>query len=534
MSRFVGTLHLARLALRRDRIVLPVWIAIFPLITVASASATMALYPDEASRMIAASAINDVPVAVALYGRIWGPTSLGALSLLKLAAMGGVMIGLLAIMLVTRHARAEEEKGRTELLGASVVGGWAGLTAAVIVAAVAMISIGVLSAGGLIAAGLPAAGSWAFGLAWATTGMAFAAISAIANQLTRTARSANALAFLVLAVAFLVRAIGDATGDSEAPSPLSWLSPIGWGQQVRPYAGDRFAVLPITVAFIALALAAAYVLDSRRDLGAGLLPDRAGRATAPSSLASPIALAWRLQYGMLIGWLAGYLVISAIFGSIINDLSGMLDTPQAQQMIAALGGTTVMLDAFMAMEFSIMAFVTAAYGIVAARRLATEETDGHTESVLATSVSRWQLLSSHLAVALVGTTLLALSQGAGFGLASAAQSGTLDRMGATMGASVVALPAIWLMVATVGLLYGLAPRLTYLSWALLVAFLLIAEFGALFEWPSWVTDTSPFAHIPKLPAAPMDWGPILVLLVLAAALIAAGTVRFRKRDLAAP
>ena len=98
-------------------------------------------------------------------------------------------------------------------------------------------------------------------------------------------------------------------------------------------------------------------------------------------------------------------------------------------------------------------------------------------------------------------------------------------MGATMGASVVALPAIWLMVATVVLLYGFAPRLTYLSWALLVAFLLIAEFGALFEWPSWVTDTSPFAHIPKLPAAPMAWGPILVLLVLAAALIAAGLLR---------
>lgn len=534
MSRFAGTLELTRLALRRDRIVLPVWIAIFPLITVSSASATMALYPDEASRRMAASAINDVPVAVALYGRIWDPTSLGALSLLKLAAMGGVMIGLLAIMLVTRHARAEEEKGRTELLGASVVGQWAGLTAAVIIAALAMISIGVLSAAGLIAVGLPAAGSWAFGLAWATTGMAFAAISAIANQLTRSARSANALAFIVLAIAFLVRAIGDSTGDAQAPSPLSWLSPIGWGQQVRPYAGDRFAVLLITAAFSALALGAAYVLNSRRDLDAGLLPDRAGRATAPASLASPLALAWRLQYGMLLGWLAGYLVISAIFGSIINDLSGMLDTPQAQRMIEALGGTSVMLDAFMAMEFSIIAFVTAAYGILATRRLATEETDGHAESVLATSVSRWQLLASHLAVALAGTTLLALAQGAGFGLASAAESGTMDRMGATMGASVVALPAIWLMVATVVLLYGFAPRLTHLAWALLVAFLLIAEFGALLEWPSWVTDTSPFAHVPKLPAAQMEWPPLIVILALSFALIVAGAARFRRRDLAAP
>ena len=134
MDRFVGTWTLTRFALRRDRILLPVWILVFSLMTVFSASATMALYPDEASRVTAASAVNDVPVAVAMYGRIWDPTSLGALSLLKMAAMGGVLIGVLAIMLVTRHARAEEEKGRTELIGATVVGAWAGLSAAVIVA----------------------------------------------------------------------------------------------------------------------------------------------------------------------------------------------------------------------------------------------------------------------------------------------------------------------------------------------------------------------------------------------------------------
>ena len=109
MSRFTGTWMLTRFALRRDRILLPVWILVFSLMTISSASATMALYPDVATRVMAASAVNDVPVAVAMYGRIWDPTSLGALSLLKMSAIGGVMIAILAIMLVTRHARGEEE-----------------------------------------------------------------------------------------------------------------------------------------------------------------------------------------------------------------------------------------------------------------------------------------------------------------------------------------------------------------------------------------------------------------------------------------
>ena len=138
---------------------------------------------------------------------------------------------------------------------------------------------------------------------------------------------------------------------------------------------------------------------------------------------SALALAWRLQYPMLVGWLVAYAILSAIVGSIINDLGDMMDTPQAQEMITALGGTDVLMDAFIALEFSILAFITAAYGIAARHRLATEEADGQAEPVLATSVSRHRFLLSHLLVALVGTTLLTLTQGASFALAIAAPSG---------------------------------------------------------------------------------------------------------------
>lgn len=534
MSRFAGTWTLTRFALRRDRILLPAWIAVFPLMTVSSAAATMALYPDTASRVVAASAINDVPVAVALYGRIWDPTSLGALSLLKLAAMGGVMIGILAIMLVTRHARSEEERGRTELLRAEPVGSWAGLTAALIVAVLAMLAIGVLSAIGLTAVGLPAVGSWAFGLSWAGTGIAFAAVSAVTNQLTTSARAANGLAVIVLAVAFLLRAVGDVLGDATAPAPWSWLSPIGWGQQVRPYAGDRLALVLLPLVFTVVVCLAAFALQDRRDLGAGLLPDRTGPSRAPAWLRSPVALAWRLQRGMLLGWLVAYALLSLVVGSIVNDLGDMMDTPQAQQMIQALGGTDVLMDAFVAMEFSILSFVTAAYGIVAARRLATEEESGHLEPILATSVSRVRFALSHVLVALVGTTLLTLTMGVCFAVASAAQSGDSGRIGATIGAALVYLPAVWVMTAVVVLLFGFAPRLTFIAWILLVGFLLVSELGALLEWPAWVMDVSPFAHIPHLPADPMQWGPVVLLTVIGAVLLAGGLERFRRRDLSTP
>ncbi|MBP7972643.1 MAG: ABC transporter permease, partial [Candidatus Nanopelagicales bacterium] len=88
MSAFVGTGQLLRLALRRDRTLLPVWIALFAGMGAISASATLGLYPTEQSRVIAATAANATPSLVAMYGPIYDPTSLGALSMLKMTVLG--------------------------------------------------------------------------------------------------------------------------------------------------------------------------------------------------------------------------------------------------------------------------------------------------------------------------------------------------------------------------------------------------------------------------------------------------------------
>src|SRR4051794_38687939 len=80
---------------------------------------------------------------------------------------------------------------------------------------------------------------------------------------------------------------------------LSWLSPIGWSQQIRPYAGNRWlgAVLPVLLA--AVLVGVAHTLVARRDLGAALVAARPGPATGAPGLRSPIALAWRLQRSLL-------------------------------------------------------------------------------------------------------------------------------------------------------------------------------------------------------------------------------------------
>ena len=79
-GELTGTAGLVRLALRRDRLLIPAWVGLFAAMAAFSASATVGLYPNEASRVEAANTINSASATVALYGPIHDPTSLGALS----------------------------------------------------------------------------------------------------------------------------------------------------------------------------------------------------------------------------------------------------------------------------------------------------------------------------------------------------------------------------------------------------------------------------------------------------------------------
>ncbi|MDQ2721949.1 MAG: ABC transporter permease [Actinomycetota bacterium] len=521
-----GAPAMLRLVLRRDRFLMPVWLLIFVLVAAGSASATEGLYPTVASRVAAAETANATPALLALYGRIYDPASLGGLAMLKLTVLGAVFIGVLMSLTVLRHTRGEEESGRLELMRAGVLGRRVPLAAVLGEAYLASVALGVLTALGLMSAGLGTAGSWAFGLSWACAGVVFASVAAVAAQLTESTRAATGLAMAVLAVSFVLRAVGDM-----GFSWLSWISPIGWSQQIRPFGGERWWVALIPLVFAVLAVGVAVTLLDRRDVGAGTIRRRPGPAAAGRSLRGPVALAWRLQRGQLLAWLLGFGLLGLVAGSIANDLGSLLDSPQAKDLITTMGGVDNLTDAFLSTELGIAAVLAAAYGIQATLRLRSEETAQRVEPVLATSVTRTRWIGSHLLIALGGSTALMLAVGLGLGVARGAGSGN---PGATvvdlLGAALVRLPAVWVLTGLAAGLFGLLPRAAALAWGALVAFLVLGEFGAVLGLPRAVVGISPFAHVPALPGGTMTWTATVVLTLFAVALTAAGIGGFRRRD----
>jgi ABC-2 type transport system permease protein len=528
-STFSGTLGMLRLYLRRDRISAPLWILLLsvPLSTVYVGSIE-AVYPTHADRANFAASIMASPAQRALYGNVYGD-SLGATGIWK-AGMFHVLIAVAVILTVIRHTRADEETGRSELIESTAVGRYAGLTAALVLACGASLLTGAMGVAGLMTLDVPATGSLAFGAALACTGLVFTGVAAVTAQLSPSARFARGAAFGVLASAFTLRAVGDA---SSAAGALSWLSPLGWALQVRPYAGDRFRVLLLSVATTVALVGLAYALLARRDVGAGLIAERAGPPRAGAALRGPTGLAWRLSRGALVLWTVGMIAYGLLIGSVVNGVGDEIGgSATAHEIVARLGGTDAMEQAFVTVAFTMLAMIATAFGTSLVLRLHQEETAQHAETLLAGAVSRTRWLGGHLLIAVVGSAAAIMVAGLVAGVVYGAAAGDVaGKLPVVLGTAAVQLPAVWMMAAVTVAFFGLVPRFTPAAWGVLVAFIAVYLLGSLANSPQWLLDLEPFAHTPRVGSGDFTAAPLVWLLVIDAALIALGAMAFRRRDL---
>lgn len=529
MSGYAGTGTLVRLALRRDRVLVPLSVVGLAVLAGSSAQATVALYSDPAQAVAAARAVAASPALVAMYGPVADPQNQDSVAVFKTGLMGAVFVALLAFAVVRRHTRTEEESGRTELVGAGVVGRRAPLAAAVLFAGAAVLATGLLAAAGLVAVGLGAAGSLAFGVGWIGLGLSFTGITAVAAQLTTTSRGCSAWTLGALGLAYVLRAVGDTS--TGAATTLTWLSPIGWLEKLEIFGANRFVVALVPLAFTIVMTGLAVLLLERRDLGAGLLPTPSGPDRAGPALRSPLALAWRLQRVALLGWATGLALLGFVIGAVATNIGALVDTPQVQDMLRAMDGDAATLsDVFLSTEVRFVAVVAAAYGISAALRLRSEEVALHSEQLLATGVTRWALLTSHSLVAMLGSAALMVVFGIMLALGYGRQS-VGPALGHLMPTALATVPAVWVCVGLALVIFGSLPRVVILAWALLAGFLVVGELGPLLRLPQAVIELSPFSHGAVVPGGEVQAVPLAVLTALAAALVVAAAAAFRMRDI---
>ncbi|AXK45689.1 ABC transporter permease [Brachybacterium saurashtrense] len=529
-----GTWSMLRFMLRRDRIRFPAWVLGLTLMLGYFTTALGVVLDEEALASFAVLASN--PVVALIGGPGYGFDEITTARFLVGLYGGYLMIGaaLMSIMTVTRHTRVEEQTGRAELVRASVVGRHAPLAAALLLVAAMNVLMAVLMAG-MFFVSPSDPGSFASSLLFAASigavGLVFAGVTAVTVQLSPFSRAASGLAGAVLAAAFVLRGLGDMSSLQGGDLGwLSWLSPFGWAQQTAPLTLDRWWPLALSLAATALLVAAGFALQTRRDLAAGILPDRLGDAAAPGWLHGPFTLAFRLQRATLLWWSFALALAGVTFGAFVQPMAENA-AGMPEEILAVFGGAEGMVDGYLGFMGIYYALMIAVFAIVSVQSLRSEEQGVRTEPVLATAVSRSSWVLAWVAVTGLGALWLFVLAGLGNGVGAALATGDWSLLGPVLLGQVVHTAAVWALLGFAVALYGIVPRLVGLTWVVFVYGAVLALVGDMLQLDDAVLATSVFRHVGQHPAEDISWAAVAVLAGSGAVLALLGAAGFRRRDL---
>ncbi|WP_017199915.1 ABC transporter permease subunit [Arthrobacter sp. M2012083] len=534
--------RLTLLQTRRDRAELTAWILGIAGLGYAAAAAVTTQFGGATDRAALMTVAAASPAFLFLRGLPDG-IDIGAVTFFQGYSFTAVLAGLMSTFLVTRHTRDDEDQGRAELVGSTPVNRAAPLQATLALGAGANMVLAAVVAAGFMSAGLPTSGSVLAGAAVGAVGLFFMSVAALIAQIMPTARSANGVAAAAVGAAYLARGVGDALGTADASLlrvMAAWpslLSPIGWGQRVRPFTeADPLPLVALTAVGVVLAVLAV-ALRKGRDLGDSYVAAKdSGPAQAGSGLRSMLGLSWRLHRGTLAGWCVAAAALGAVAGTLgplVRDaLSG---NPSLMELMARIvPGDAGMVDLFTTALLGIAGILAAAAGIQAALKLRAEEVEGRAEQLLAVPASRSRWVTGNLVVAALSTTAVATVAGTAAAVALSLTQAGGSGPGAVFAAALAHIPAAIVFPAITVLAFALIPRWSSsIGWGALGAALVLGQFGELLGLPAWLQDLSPFRHSSAMPVEAFNPGGALLMAAIAITGSAAAAYLIRQRDLTA-
>ena len=539
MKALKGTRRLFRLQLRLDRIKLPLWMSFTVAMMFVSLNSLKDAYNTTEQIVLYASTTAPSLAGRLLGGALTGP-SIGEITVIETFMLLVIMVCLVNIFLVVRHTRKNEEDGRNEVIGSLAVGRQAQLTSTFMLALIvnAVFSLSIFAS--YIAIDFPAEGAALYSAGVGLMGMFFAGVAAVTAQLFENSRSASGFASLVLAVSWLIRGIGDASGKVDASGLgaetgwLSYLSPLGWVTNTLPFSNSQQVwPLGLFIAGIVILVIAAYTLLARRDMGGGTFEPKAGRAQASRTLLSPLGLVWRLNRVAFLAWAGSMVILGITVGAVAEEFKALIEgNEQMREILTAYSGANV-ADIMFAAMFSIIGVAVTAYGLQIVSRIRAEESSGRLELMLSTPHNRLRWVANYIVFAIVTSIVMLYITGLAAGMTYGIISNDIWNQTWNMGLAIlVGVPALSVFVGFAVVLFGLLPRLyAPLVWSSLGACLVIYQLGAVLDLPQWVVNISPFTHTPAVPAESVNFTPLWIMTGVAIGLLAVGLALYRRRDL---
>ncbi|GAE31644.1 ABC transporter permease [Halalkalibacter hemicellulosilyticus] len=527
---FAKTVPLALFILRLDRIRIPLWLVGLSFFTIIMPVAFQNLYGDAKEDIAGMTETMKNPAMTAMLG----PGNLenytiGAMTAHQMLLMTAVIVGLMGILLVAKHTRADEEDGRLEMIRSLPSGKLSYLSATLLVTIGTSVVLALVNGIGLYALGIETMnleGSLLYGAALGATLLFFGGMTAVFAQLSESSRGTMGLSIAVLLISYLVRGMTDVSNEA-----LSWISPLGLVTKAEVYWNNNWGPILLMVGASFLLFILANVLNAVRDLESGFIPAKPGRKYASAFLQNPIGLSLRLQRTGIISWAVGMYVLGASYGSVLGDIEAFIgDNELYSQILVSVDGFSLM-EQFLPMLVIVITLIGVIPPIMAINKVRAEEKKGRLEHLLSRAVSRMRLLGGYITISVM-TGFVMSSLGA-IGLWSAGTAVLEEGLSFRMiyGAFMSYFPAMLVMIGVSSLLIAYLPKLTSLIWVYVFYGFIVIYFGSIFQIPNWAAKLSPFGHVPQAPIEDVTFLPIFLLSVFAVLLLTIGLLGYKKRDM---
>ena len=528
MGSWRVAVSLARATLRETRVRDSAFAAFFAAVAYVVAASYDSVFPTVSDRLAFARTFGSNEVVRLFVGKPYDLLTSGGYTAWRFGGFAAIVAASWGAVASVRALRGAEDRGTVELVLAQPVARREVFAAFLVALGAGCALLWAASVLGLVAAGLPLGGSAFLALATVSPALPLAATGAIASQTAANRRIAAELTAAVVAGSTLLRAVADTVS---ATGWLRWLTPLGWAEEARAFAGARPGPLVLSLAASCGGLALAWLLWRARDVGQGAIRGSEEARARTFLLRSSARYAVREHSGSLAVWAAGTALFGVVLGMVAASFDAQALSEGLRRRLAEIAGTSLdSPEGAVSYYFLTLALALAIFACQQIGAIRREETEGRLATVLALPIARTRWFAERLALAALASAGLAVLFGACIWVGVEVRAGGVG-LGEALAGAVNTLPVAFLFLALAALLVAVAPRIASgASYGFVLAAFTVQLLAALADVPKWVADLSPFAHLALVPAQPFATTESAVLLACASGLALVALAGFRRRD----
>ncbi|WP_400245670.1 ABC transporter permease [Niallia sp. JL1B1071] len=456
--------------------------------------------------------------------------TIGAVYTHNMLLFCGLFAMIISALHVVGHTRKEEDLGLMELVRSFQIGRQANSLAAMIETVVINVLLALIIGGVMASFGadtITTEGSFLFGASIGMAGIIGAGIALVMAQIMPTSSSATGASLGIIGILYIIR-----SGTDVSNVDLSMINPMGWTYLTYPFTENNWIPIIFALIFSFIVTVIAFVLEGGRDMGAGYLPERAGRENAKKSLLSVPGLFIKINKGSMISWLLAFIIMGAAYGSIYGDMQSFLEgSDMVKQMFTQSGFS--LEESFTGTIMFVMIGLVSILPIAIVNKLFAEESRLHLSQLHATKVTRGQLYWTSVGLAIfagfIGTLLAAGGLG-GTAISAMGESTTMD-FGDFLAAGLNLFPSVLFITGLAALALGWAPKLGKVVYAYLGYSFILNYFGGILDLSDGFSKTAIQSWFPQMPMEDFEAPIFITITVISIALLIIGYVGYKRRDM---